>query len=222
MKPKLQKDASRPPPAEEGHTRRETLKSAGVIASLALFVRARMGQPQGHVSVATQGGMAFTRPPGAIDEAEFVRRCIRCHKCGENCTNSCIRFVGPEGPPEARGTPYIVPREKACILCAKCNNNCPSGALQPIDPEHPRPWEVVDMGTAELDTNICHSYQGYVCGICVRACPLGGKALVALNWEKPKVNPDYCVGCGLCEQACVHMPQAIRIRPSLRRGSKTT
>lgn len=202
-------------------TRREVLKSAGVLGALALFERLRFGKVPHHVEAATARGTRFLRPPGAVEESEFVRRCIRCHKCGENCPNSCIRFVGPEGPPEARGTPYIVPREKACILCAKCNNGCPSGALQPVDPEHPRIWEAVDMGVVELDENICHSYQGYVCGICVRACPLQGKALKAGLWEKPILDPSFCVGCGLCEQACVHMPQAIRVRPSLRAPEAT-
>lgn len=204
--------------ANRATTRREALKGAAVVGALAAFTRLRVGRAAGHVEAATSRGTRFLRPPGAVDEAEFVRRCIRCHKCGENCPNSCIRFVGPEGPPEARGTPYIVPREKACILCNECNNGCPSGALQPVDPDHPRIWDAVDMGTARLDPNICHSYNGYVCGICIRACPLEGKALRADLWEKPVLDPDTCVGCGLCEQACVHMPQAIRVVPSRREG----
>ncbi len=206
-------------PDEPVSTRREVIKSAAAVAGLALFARLRTGGMQPHVAAATAGGAHFLRPPGAVDEAEFLRRCIRCHKCGENCTNSCIRFVGPEGPPETRGTPYIVPREKACILCMKCNNNCPSGALQPVDPDHARIWEAVSMGRAALDENICHSYQGYVCGICVRACPLEGVALRADNWEKPVLDARFCVGCGLCEQACVHMPQAIRVRSDRARGA---
>jgi ferredoxin-type protein NapG len=197
-------------------TRREVLKSVGVISALALFARMRMGGALDHVGIATARGTSFLRPPGAVDEAEFVKRCIRCHKCGENCTAGCIRFVGPEGPAEARGTPYIVPREKACVLCMRCNNGCPSGALQAVDPEHPRLWEVVDMGVAHIDENICNSYNGYICGVCIRACPLSGVALIAGPWEKPQLDPDKCVGCGLCEQACVHMPQALRVRPNLR------
>jgi MauM/NapG family ferredoxin protein len=206
-------EATEPSPTP---TRREVLKSAGVVGALALFERLRVGRIAGHVDVATAGGTAFIRPPGAVAEAEFVRRCIRCHKCGENCPNSCITFVGPEGPPEARGTPYIVPREKGCIVCAECSNGCPSGALQPIDPEHPQIWQAVDMGTAVLDENICHSFQGYVCGICIRACPLEGVALKAALWERPVLDAAYCIGCGLCEQACIHMPQAIRVRPARR------
>ena len=202
-----------------GNSRREWLKGAGVVGALFLFLRARLGRAPGHVEIATASGTQFIRPPGAVREEEFIRRCIRCHKCGENCTNACIKFVGPEGPAEARGTPYIVPREKACILCTRCNNNCPSGALQPIDPEHPRIWEVAEMGKATIDENICHSFQGYICGVCVRACPLGGKALIAGMWEKPILDDAYCVGCGLCEQSCFHMPQAIRVRPVPRRRS---
>ena len=198
-------------------TRREVLKGVAVVAGLAAFGRLKTGGMKDYVRAATASGRQYLRPPGAVSEAEFVRRCIRCHKCGENCSNSCIRFVGPEGPPEARGTPYIVPREKACILCNKCNNGCPSGALQPVSPEEPALWKAVDMGVAEIDQNICHSYNGYICGICVRACPLEGKALRADLWEKPVLDPEYCVGCGLCENVCVHMPQAIRVRPSRHR-----
>jgi ferredoxin-type protein NapG len=197
-------------------TRREVLKSASVVATLALFAQARVGQANDHVSIATGKGTRFLRPPGAEREDEFSRRCIRCHKCGENCSNACIRFVGPEGPPHTRGTPYIVPREKACVLCMRCNNDCPSGALQAVDPEHPRLWEVVHMGHAEIDENICHSYNGYICGACVRACPLGGLALRAGMWERPVFDPSHCVGCGLCEQTCLHMPQAIRVRAGRR------
>lgn len=199
--------------------RRDVLKSAGVIGVLGGFAQLRLGRAPDHVEAQTRGGAQFLRPPGAIDEAEFVKRCIRCHKCGENCSNQCIRFVGPEGPPEARGTPYIVPREKACILCMKCNNGCPSGALQPIDPDHPRLWEAAHSGTAEIDFNICSSHHGYICGVCVRACPLEGKALRAGMWEKPILDPAYCVGCGLCEMACVHMPQAIRVKPNTERSA---
>ncbi len=44
-------------------------------------------------------------------------------------------------------------------------------------------------------------------------------ALKAGMWEKPIFDPAYCTGCGLCEQACLHMPQAIRVRPAARDGS---
>lgn len=203
------------PPADpaQAHSRREVLKGAAALGALGLYTRLRLGRVESHVDAATSGGTRYLRPPGAVAEDELARRCVRCHKCGENCSNSCIRFVDAEGPATLRGTPYIVPREKACVLCMRCNHGCPSGALLPVDPDHPRIWEVVSMGEAAIDRNICHSYQGYVCGVCIRACPLQGLALRADLWEKPVLDPARCVGCGLCEHACFHMPQAIRVRP---------
>jgi MauM/NapG family ferredoxin protein len=193
--------------------RREFLKSSATVAALAVYGNFRIKAKADHVSAATRGGESFLRPPGACLEDEFLSRCIRCHKCGENCPNDVIKFVGPEGPPEARGTPYIVPREKGCILCQTCNNGCPSGALRPVDAEAYPPPAYMKMGVAELDENLCFSRHGYICGICIRACPYAGEALTAGPWEAPVLNPEKCVGCGLCEQACVHMPQALRIRP---------
>ena len=32
-------------------------------------------------------------------------------------------------------------------------------------------------------------------------------------FEQPHIHAEHCVGCGLCEQACVKMPQAIRTIP---------
>lgn len=31
--------------------------------------------------------------------------------------------------------------------------------------------------------------------------------------ERPILNASYCVGCGLCERACVRYPQAITVVP---------
>ena len=70
------------------------------------------------------------------------------------------------------------------------------------------------MGTAVVMKDVCYSYAGRTCGVCYRACPLPGKAMKLGLYETPIVNPELCVGCGLCEQACVHMPQAIRVVPA--------
>lgn len=196
-----------------GLDRRELLKSVGVLSALGLVSWLRLGGTAGYIRRATADGKRFLRPPGALPEKQFAARCIRCHKCGENCTNSCIKYVGADGPGAVRGTPYIVPREKGCVLCMRCNHGCPSGALRKVDPEHPRIWEAVQMGRAQIDKNICHSHNGFICGACVRACPLQGVALKAGLWEKPVLDPTRCVGCGLCEQACLHLPQAIRVTP---------
>ena len=90
--------------------------------------------------------------------------------------------------------------------------------VQPIADDAQEILNHVSMGKAVVDRNICNSFNGYVCGVCVFACPYDGMAIFAEAWEQPVVT-DKCVGCGLCEQACIHYPQAIRARELRRRKS---
>lgn len=168
------------------------------------------------------------RPPGALPEKEFLAACIRCGRCADACPNRCITaFTFESGKDHAmrpgrgqRNTPVIFPRLQACMLCngipgdaLQCTAACPTGALQVTGKSFDAIQQNVHMGIAEVDTNLCHSFNGASCGICVRACPLEGKALTAGMWEKPIIDPDFCTGCGLCERSCVRYPQAIRVRP---------
>ena len=156
--------------------------------------------------------LRYLRPPGALEEKDFLARCINCGQCGEICPNRTIKYFSFENGLDSIDTPYIIPREKGCILCMKCGDVCPTGAIKPIARKLETILDEVKMGHARVDESLCLSYQGKSCGVCYRACPLPDIAITVGYMEQPHVT-DKCVGCGLCERSCIQMPQAIRVIP---------
>ncbi|MFQ5914347.1 MAG: 4Fe-4S dicluster domain-containing protein [Nitrospinota bacterium] len=152
------------------------------------------------------------RPPGALAETEFLKRCIRCARCAAVCPNTAIVMAGFGFGLRHLNTPYIIPRQQACMLCMKCTQVCPTGALTPISADDAEVQTRVKMGRAVVDKSMCYSYQKRTCGVCIRACPFPAVAMKSGLYEQPIVTAS-CVGCGLCERACIHIPQAIRIVP---------
>lgn len=153
------------------------------------------------------------RPPGALSEKKFLDACVSCFKCGNACPNGCIQYYGLEAGLEKAMTPYIKARTRGCTLCGECGNACPTGALKPFEVSREGWVKSVNMGVARVNKDMCYSYHGRTCGACYLACPLAGEAMKIGVFETPHVQPDACVGCGLCEQACLHLPQAIRVIP---------
>ena len=162
------------------------------------------------------------RPPGALNEYQFVGTCIRCGQCERACPYETIKMDnGLDGL--AAGTPYIVARDNPCRLCGDfpCVNACPSRALQPI-----RTVKDIHMGTVVINEQTCLSWKGMRCEICYRKCPQIDKAIfIKLQHNEttdyhaqflPHVNTEECVGCGICEKACPLENSAIVVHP--RRG----
>jgi ferredoxin-type protein NapG len=149
------------------------------------------------------------RPPGALPEREFVRRCIRCNKCVQLCPERSIRIDNGRWD-AGRGTPVIDARSIPCYLCMKCPPACPTGAL---DRKLVEPAEV-RMGTAYIDRDRCLAYNGIICRACFDECPFFRAGIVLRDEMYPEVNRDVCVGCGICEHVCpADERPAIRVRP---------
>ena len=151
--------------------------------------------------------------PGALAGDAFYDACVSCFRCADACPNGCVKFHGLSAGLDKAFTPYIKARERGCILCGECTKACPTGALQPFDVSR-EGWRAgVKMGRARVNKDMCYSFNGRTCGACYQACPLAGEAMKIGVFETPHVVTDACVGCGLCEQACLHLPQAIRFLP---------
>jgi ferredoxin-type protein NapG len=172
---------------------------------------------------AAQKASNWLRPPFAIGELDFLLKCTRCDACIEACPHQVIFPL-----PEARGvtvagTPALDLLNKGCHLCSDwpCVNACDTGALQllfnvddersePLGEPQPRVLEPGDrLSNVSVDTTLCLPYLGPECGACRDSCPVS-----ALNWEgnKPVIDQNTCVGCGLCREACITEPKSIAIR----------
>lgn len=152
------------------------------------------------------------RPPGALDESEFLASCIRCGQCVEACPYHALSLTAANAS-VAIGTPYLDSRRVPCYLCQgydelKCIAACPSGALRPVSN-----WASIRMGTAVLNRDTCLAWQGTPCRACWHACPFPDSAIVLDLRGRAIVQEDACVGCGLCDHACLTNPSSIPIDP---------
>ena len=88
------------------------------------------------------------RPPGAVDEHEFLGLCIKCGQCLQVCPYHAIELADwAKGAGE--GTPYIDATVRGCWACeaVPCVLACPTGAL-----EHTcEKAEDIHMGIAVLE-----------------------------------------------------------------------
>lgn len=152
------------------------------------------------------------RPPGAGDEKAFLAACLRCGQCVDACPFDTLK-LDVEMPGLSAGTPFLEPRTEPCWLCPDedellCIEACPSDALQPVD-------QISDirMGVARIDEGTCFAYNGVSCRACWHACPFPDVAIRLGPRLRPAIDPDGCIGCGLCDHACLVEPSAIPVIP---------
>lgn len=152
------------------------------------------------------------RPPGAVNEEDFLQKCIRCRKCEEVCPYNSIAMVHADWGLKM-GTPFIYPREMPCYLCENfpCIESCITGALEKVESRMD-----VKMGVAEIDKLSCFAYNDIVCQSCFERCLIYREAITMKNELYPVVDPDKCTGCGVCENVCPMEKQAIRVTSSHR------
>ncbi len=170
------------------------------------------------------------RPPGSISEGEFLGRCIKCGECMRVCPTNVIQPALLESGFEGLWSPMLINKIGYCEFnCVLCSQVCPTGAIVPLTVEkkvgRPLFHKPIKIGTAFYDRGRCLPWaMNTECIVCEEVCPTSPKAIwfedvevMLRNGEKkllkrPLVEPELCIGCGICENKCpVHDLPAIRV-----------
>ncbi|MEB2313077.1 MAG: 4Fe-4S binding protein [Sorangiineae bacterium] len=189
------------------------------------------------------------RPPGAVEEREFLDRCIRCAECMKVCPNNALHPAFFEAGVEGMWTPILIPRIGYCeFSCVLCGQVCPTGAIQKITEKEKMGigQKPISLGTAMYDRGRCLPWaMATPCIVCEEFCPTSPKAIwpdevevpkrdsvpgpngehpkmLTIKVQQPHVDPSLCVGCGACEKVCPIVDQpAVYVTSAGETRSKT-
>jgi ferredoxin-type protein NapG len=155
------------------------------------------------------------RPPGALDEEDFLAACIKCGQCVQVCPVDAIR-LGDIDQLLGNGVPYIVARAQACDFscdATQCVLACPTGALSHLLDKK----EQSRMGVAKLaapDACLARKGEGF------RGLARGGSFKGRLRYAeqdrwKPQPVADHEYDLSLCDLCVRHCPieNAIALEP---------
>ncbi|MBI2423995.1 MAG: 4Fe-4S dicluster domain-containing protein [Candidatus Hydrogenedentes bacterium] len=166
---------------------------------------------------------ALIRPPGSVEESNFLAKCIKCDQCIKSCPTNVLQpatydVAGLEG----LWTPVMNFEIGHCQLkCTMCSEVCPTGAIRKITVEEKMgkgkfaETGPIRLGTAFFDKGRCLPHAMEIpCVVCEEVCPVSPKAIQTKDVEikdvygnvvvlnQPFIVPDLCIGCGICETEC--------------------
>jgi polyferredoxin/NAD-dependent dihydropyrimidine dehydrogenase PreA subunit len=171
------------------------------------------------------GNAELIRPPGSVEEEEFLRRCVKCGECMKVCITNGLQPTFLQAGFEGMWSPLLVPRIGYCEYnCTLCGQVCPTDAIEHLQLEEKQKRKI---GLAFIDVNRCLPYAfKRDCIVCEEHCPTSPKAILfekklvppKVGEESPRelklpiVDPEVCIGCGICETMCpVGEKAAIRV-----------
>ncbi|MCA9752542.1 MAG: 4Fe-4S dicluster domain-containing protein [Gemmatimonadetes bacterium] len=150
------------------------------------------------------------RPPGSVEESEFLERCIKCDQCINVCPTNVLQPSSlAQGGLEGLWTPVMDFSIGFCQYnCTLCSEVCPTGAIQKISlatklgvadpadatkaepgqpaesPAGPSPAGPIKVGTAFFDRGRCLPWAMETpCVVCEEVCPVSPKAIGTYDEE---------------------------------------
>lgn len=153
------------------------------------------------------------RPPGALEEKEFLKRCVKCGECMKVCITNGLQPTFLEAGLEGIWSPMLVPRIGYCeYRCTLCGQVCPTGAIERL--ELPKKAKT-KLGLAMIEKGRCLPWaHARPCIVCEEVCPTPKKAIWfeeatmkdregrIVKLQRPRVDLELCIGCGICETKC--------------------
>jgi MauM/NapG family ferredoxin protein len=153
------------------------------------------------------------RPPGSLEEKEFLKRCVKCGECMKVCITNGLQPTLFDSGIEGLWSPMLIPKMGYCeYRCTLCGQVCPTGAIKRLSLEGKKK---VKIGLAVIDKNKCLPYaHATPCIVCEEVCPTSKKAVWFENnkvknregkdfaIKQPRVDAELCIGCGICEAKC--------------------
>jgi len=177
----------------------------------------------------------LVRPPGSLEEEEFLQRCIKCEQCLDVCPTNVLQPASLEqAGVEGLWSPVLDFNLGFCQLkCSLCSEVCPTGAIRTISVAEKlgaasfAQAGPIRLGTAFFDLGRCLPHAMEIpCVVCEEVCPTSPKAIQTSDVEthtvfgeritlrKPFMVPDLCIGCGICQYSCpVTDQRAVRVSP---------
>lgn len=132
------------------------------------------------------------RPPWAIAEWAFVRRCDGCLACVDACREGVIT-TGDDGLPE------LDFRFSGCDFCGACVSACDRGALR----RNPAARTPAFRVALTIDDN-CRARAGEPCRTCSEFCDNYAIRFQVTDdgLSVPTLLAGSCNGCGACVGPC--------------------
>ncbi|MFT5172648.1 MAG: ferredoxin-type protein NapG [Gammaproteobacteria bacterium] len=155
----------------------------------------------------------WIRPPFALQEIDFLLACTRCDGCIDACPHHVVFALPNRLGAAFAGTPALDLLNHGCHLCDAwpCVAACAPGALRLGQQDADGAVRIVPkLAVARIDTDHCLPYMGPECGACAGSCPI--PEALHFNAERPEIDEQRCVGCGLCRQSCIVEPKAVTLR----------